>query len=119
MRLQKVLGVTVVALAFVAALTARATAKDLYDVLVPYEASLTGSHIASGHYKIQWQTHSPEATVTLSKDRKVVATAEGKVVDRGKKYLSNEIVYEEKADGTRFIQEIRFKDSTQVIVFQE
>jgi hypothetical protein len=50
---------------------------------------------------------------------KVVATAEGKVADHGTKCLSNEVVFDEAADGGRVIREIRFKGSSEVIEFNE
>jgi hypothetical protein len=119
MKLRKLLGATIVALVSMATVGGKATAKDSHDLLVPYEASVAGRHIASGRYKVECQTHSPEATVTFSKENKVVATAEGKIVDRGETYTHNTVVYDEKPDGSRVIIEIRFRDSSQAIVFQD
>ena len=72
-----------------------------------------------GSYSITWETHSPAATVSFLQKGKVVATAEGKVVDRGTKYPSNEVVFAATADGGRQVQEIRFRGSSEVIVFVE
>ena len=119
MRLRKTLSVTIFAMAFFVAAAAAAKAKDSRNVVLHYDATVAGSHLASGNYNVQWQTHSPEATVTFMRGSKVVATAEGKVVDRGKKYLSNEVVYNLTPDGGRVIQEIRFRGSSEVIVFHE
>ena len=57
--------------------------------------------------------------MTFMHGGKVVATAEGKVVERGSKYDSNQVVYDQTADGARVISEIRFGGSSQVIVFNE
>jgi len=108
-----------IALAFTIAVGAQAKSKDATSVTFTHDAMLVGSHLASGKYNIKWVTHSPEATVTLSQGSKVVATAEGKVVDRGTKYGFDEVMYDHTADGARVVQEIRFKGSSQVIVFNE
>ena len=119
MKMRMIWGLTTMALALIVTAGAQAKAKNSRDVLVPYDGALAGSHLASGRYDVQWVTHSPEATVTFQQSSKVVMTAEGKVVDRGSKYANNQVIYDEKADGARTIQEIRFKGSSEVIVFNQ
>jgi len=119
MKMRKFLGVTMIALAFLVAVGAAAKTKNSRSVLVPYDGSLAGSHLASGRYDVQWVTHSPQATVTFQLDDKVVLTADGKVVDRGVKSANNQVIYDEKPGGSRVIQEIRFAGLSQVIVFNE
>jgi len=112
----------VAAALFVAASVGASTAaqgKDSGTMVLNHEVTLSGSHLTEGAYKVQWQTHSPEATVSILRKNKVVATAEGKVVDRGTKYPSDEVLYNNTADGARTILEIRFRNSSQVIVFNE
>ena len=117
MSVKKALSVTIAAIAFVVAAAAAAPAKDSKDIILHHDATLAGSHLASGNYSVTWQTHSPEATVSFMRGHKVVATAEGKVVDRGRAYSTNEVVYDEDAAGARTIVEIRFRGSSEVIVF--
>jgi hypothetical protein len=119
MKLMKTLSVTMIALAFFVAAGAAAQPKDSRSVLLHYDATVAGSHLASGSYDVRWQTHRPAATVTFLRGSKVVATAEGKVVDRGTTYPSNGVVYDEAGNGARQIREIRFKGSSDVIVFIE
>jgi hypothetical protein len=119
MNLRKSLCTTIVALAFTIAVGAQAKTKDANSMLLHYDATVAGSHLVSGKYNIQWQTHSPEATVSFLRGSKVVATAEGKVVDRGRKYAYGEILYNETADGGRVIKEIRFEGSSEVIEFNQ
>jgi len=119
MKLAKTLSVTIVALAFFVAVGAAARSRDGRSMVLHYDATVAGSHLASGEYDITWETHSPEATVSFMKQTKVVATAEGKVVDRGRKYAANQVVYDQNADGARVIREIRFGGSSEVIVFSE
>ncbi|MGA3326261.1 MAG: hypothetical protein ABSF45_17455 [Terriglobia bacterium] len=117
MKLAKTLSVTIVAMAFFVAVAAAAKPKDYRSVVLHSDATVAGTHLGSGTYSVQWQTQSPEATVSFSQGSKVVATAEGKLVDSGRKYDSNEVMYDEAAGGGRVIREIRFKGSSEVLEF--
>jgi hypothetical protein len=119
MTLKKILRFTMVALAFTIAVGAQAKTKDSKSMILHFDATIAGSHLTSGSYNVQWQTHSPEATVSFSRGSKVVATAEGKVMDKGRTYLYNEVIYDETADGARVIRELRFKGSSEVIEFNQ
>jgi hypothetical protein len=107
-----------VAMAIFVAAGAMAKSKDSRSVLLHYDTVLAGSHLTSGNYDVQFESHNPAAKVTFLRGNKVMATAEGKVVDRGSKYRSNEVVYNVTTDGARVIQELRFKGSSEVIVFE-
>jgi hypothetical protein len=119
MKLRRSTCVTIVAMLICATTVALAKSGGSGTVHLPYDTTLGGSHLASGSYKVQWVTHSPEATVSFMHKSKVMATAEGKVVDRGKRYASNMVVYLHTDNGGREIQELRFEGSSQVIVFKE
>ena len=100
-------------------LAAVAAAKEGKSIVLQENAVVAGHHLKSGDYNVTWQEHSPGATVTFRRDGKVTATAEAKLVDRDKKYSSTEVVFGLTAEGSRQIQEIRFRGSTQVLVFSE
>ena len=119
MKLTKSLSLTLVAIVCFVAAGAAGKPKDLRSLLLRFDATVAGAHLASGNYNVQWQTHSPGATVSFLQDGKVVATAEGNVVDRGTKYQSNEVMFDETADGARVIRELRFKGSSEVIEFNQ
>jgi len=119
MRLTKTLSVTIVALAFFIVAGASAKVKDSGNLDLRFDATVAGAHLARGNYNVRWQSHSPEATVSFLQGSKVVATAGGKVVDRGTKYEDNEVVFDETADGTRVIRELHFTGSSEVIEFSE
>ncbi|MDR3676062.1 MAG: hypothetical protein P4N24_11280 [Acidobacteriota bacterium] len=119
MKLKKSLIVSIVAMGLIVVAGAAAKPKDSKDVVLHHDVTIAGSHLASGNYNIQWQTHSPGATVTFSHGSKVVATAEGKVENRGTKYGANQVVYSEAGNGAHAIQEIRFRGSSEVLVFNE
>jgi hypothetical protein len=116
MKLIKVLSTTLVAIVAMTFFVAAKT-KDSRNMVLYYEATVGGSHLASGPYSVKWETRSPEATVSFVQGNKIVATAPGKLVDRGKKYLANEVVFNMTPDGARTIREIRFRDSSEVIEF--
>ena len=119
MKLREILSVTIVAMAFFVAAGAAAKTKDSRNMLLHYDATIAGSRLGRGTYNVQWQTHTPGATVSFLRGSKVMVTAEGKVVDRGRKYSTTEVVYNESANGAHVIQELRFKGSSEVIVFNE
>ena len=111
------LGASILALALVMAGSASALAGDSHTLKVPYGMMLKGTQLAPGEYSISWVAHSSEATVTVAKKKKVVATAQGRLVDAGKRFTKNAVLYDENADGSRTILEIRLAGSTQAIVF--
>lgn len=100
-------------------MAATAVAKEGKSIVVQHDATVAGHHITSGTYSVIWLDHNPGATVSFEQKGKIVATAEGKVVDRSRKSPSNEIFYGMAADGSRKIQEIHFRGSAQAIVFSE
>jgi len=118
MKFGRIVCTTLVAMAIFVAVGTASKPKDSRNLLVHYDATIAGSHLASGQYDVQVQTHNPAATVSFSKGGKVVATVEGKVLDRGTKYPANQVVYGESANGGHAIQEIRFKGSSEVIAFE-
>lgn len=116
MRFGRNLLVAAFALTFVIGSTAAAKPKGV-RVRLPFNATVAGVQLPRGDYDVQWQTHSPQATVTFEESGKTVATAQGKVVDRGTRYDATQVVFTTAPDGTRRIQEIRFEGLTEVIDF--
>ena len=106
-----------VAILLMAALSA--VAQNARTLKVPYSASVNGKQLAAGEYKVTWETHSPEATVNFSQKKEVVATVEGKWVDRETKYEANAVVYSNNPDGSRTILEVRFAGLKGALVFGE
>ncbi len=113
MKMRKFVILTIITLAMAAA----ASAKDGKSIRLEHDAALAGNHLASGDYTVIWQAHGPSITVSFEKGSRVVATAEGKLVDRPKKNPANEVVYGAAVNGSPEIQELRFRGSTQAIVF--
>lgn len=94
-----------------------ALAKNARSLSLAYPVVVGGSQIAAGDYKVAWEQHSPEATVSFMRGKKVVATAQARWVERNLKYPRNSVIYSAGADGSRGIVEIRFAGMSQVMVF--
>src|SRR5690348_6006306 len=75
------------------------------------------TEITPGYYVVEWATHSPEATVTFSRNGQVLIMASGKMVERDSKSLSDAVVYSNNADGTHTLKELRFAGKKQALVF--
>lgn len=112
-------GTSILVLALVLAASTPALASNSNKVTLQHDMVLKGTALKAGDYAIRWESQSERATVTLSKEKEVLVTAEGQLIDRGTKYRRAAVMYAESADGTRTIREIRFAGSSQVIVFNE
>jgi hypothetical protein len=95
---------------------ASALAKNERRLNISNNASISGTMLRAGNYKVDWVSHSPEATVTFYSGKEAVATVKGKWVDRGSEYKQNAVLYENHADGSRSIIEIRFAGMKQALV---
>jgi len=111
----------VLVLAILICASAGAFAKNVRSLTLQYAATLNGTPVAAGEYSVNWQTHSPEATVTLTgkNGNRVAATAEGRWEERNSKYESDAVVTDKKSDGSRAIIEIRFAGLKGALVFGE
>jgi hypothetical protein len=90
-----------------------------HTVQLANPVTLNGALLAAGRYKVNWESHSPEVTVTFLKDKNVVATAEGRLEERELKYNRDAVIYRVNPDGTMKIIEMRFKNKNRVIVFNQ
>ncbi|MBZ5544925.1 MAG: hypothetical protein LAO07_14795 [Acidobacteriia bacterium] len=95
-------------------------AKNAKTFNLAYAGLLGSARLEPGHYQIAWEAHSPQVTVTVAKNGKdIVATAQGKMVERSTKYQTNMVVYDTKPDGTQVISELRIGGTNKAIVFDE
>jgi hypothetical protein len=102
-----------------ALLGAPAFANGSMTLEIPISAWLGDTQVEKGRYKIAWEEHSPEATITFLKGKQVVATHPGKFVEREKKADRTAVVFRTRADGNEMISEIRIQGSNKVLVFME
>ena len=117
MDIRRYLGTSILAAILLVACGIPALAKNARTLALKRDAVLSGKTLPAGTYVVEWQAHSPQATVEFIQDHKVVFTAAGRVEDRGKKYYPNQVVYDAASDGTNSIFEIRFAGSSEVLVF--
>ena len=131
---RKLFGTLVLALAILSLANVAAFADGSRHVQLNNPASLSGTQLDAGKYKVSWETRSPEVagpskasleanhpdvTVTFSKGNKVLVTAHGRLVDRAGDYNRDAVVYRTNPDGSLTITEIRFRNLKQVIVLDQ
>ena len=93
-----------------------AAAKNSRTISINHAIMLHGKNLPAGKYTVEWQTHSPEATVQFLQKRQLVAATEGRVEQRDKTYDANAAVYETLPDGSVSLLELRFAGSNKVLV---
>lgn len=81
--------------------------------------TLNGTEMTPGFYVVEWVSHSPQATVTFTRNGHVVVTADGKWVERQSKAPADSVVYRTNADGSHTLMELRIGGMKQVLVFGE
>lgn len=96
-----------------------ATAANSRTLSFRTAVKLNGTEMTPGFYVVDWVSHSPEATVTFTRNGKVVATAAGKWVERDMKAPADSVLYTNNADGSHTLKELRFGGMKQVLVFGE
>jgi len=93
-----------------------AAAKNSRTINLNHSIIMQGKNLPAGRYLVEWQTHSPEATVQFSRKHQLIVSAEGRVEQRDKISSSDSIVYDTAPDGTVSLLEIRFAGSNKVLV---
>jgi len=99
--------------------TASAFAKDQHNLTLRHGASINGTTVAAGNYKITWSAESGDPTVNFVKGKENVASAQAKWVDRDTKYSNDQVVYSNDGGTAPKIVEIRFAGKSQVLVFED
>jgi hypothetical protein len=113
------LGVSVFVLALALIASAPAFANNSHKLTLRYDVVLKGTPLQAGDYTVRWENHSSTTTVTVSRKKVVLATVEGQLVERGKRFDRSAIMLDTTADGTRILREIRLAGTTQALVFSE
>jgi len=100
--------------------TASAFAKDQHSITLRHGASINGTTVGAGSYKVTWSAESGDPTVNFVKGKENVASAQAKWVERNTKYSSDQVVYSNDGNGgAPKIVEIRFAGKSQALVFEE
>jgi hypothetical protein len=119
MDVRKYLGTSVLSVALLLASGIPALAKNARTVTFSHDVVLNGTTLPAGKCLVQWETHSPEATVEFVQHHKVLLSTEGRLEERSQGYNRDEVVYNTASDGTMSLVEIRFADSNKVLVFNQ
>jgi hypothetical protein len=94
-------------------------AKNVATFDFPFAGALAGTEVTPGTYQVSWESRSTVATLTIRKGKKVVATTDGKWVERDVTYDKNAVVYDTAGSGLRRIIELRFAHRHQALVVEE
>ena len=103
---------------FVLSIGASALAKGAHRLKLSINASIAGTAIGAGEYKVETTDQNSAVKVTFIQGKNSVATAEGKLVDRGGKFSTSSVVYGEDGKGALRITELRLAGMSQAIVFE-
>jgi hypothetical protein len=98
---------------------ASAFARDQHNLTLRHGASINGTTIAAGSYKVTWSAESGDPTVNFVKGKESVATAQAKWVERNTKYDNDQVVYSNDGGAAPKIMELRFAGKSQVLVFED
>jgi hypothetical protein len=85
----------------------------LQDVVI-----VNGAQVPAGVYELAWESQGPVARVTLSKNGKFVAAAQGVWVKSGAKYKEDAALFRVNSDGSKSLIEIRIAGGAKSIVFE-
>jgi hypothetical protein len=93
-------------------------AKNSRTVVLTRDVVLGGTTLPAGLYVIRWEAHRPSATVEFVRDKKVVLSTPCTFEERGEKYAYDSVVYGGTTNGAMTIREIRFAESSEVLVVE-
>jgi hypothetical protein len=96
---------------------APAFAKNTRQVNFSKAVTINGKLVTPGNYKVSWETHSPQATITFAHKKDVVVTTTGTLVERPTAYANDSVVYSRESDGSFTLVELRFAGSNKVLTF--
>ncbi len=77
---------------------------------------MNGVEVPAGLYELTWEVHNATVRVTLWKDGKFFATAQGAWVKNGSKYPEDAALLRVNSDGSRSLIEIRLAGTERAIV---
>jgi len=82
-------------------------------------ATVNGAEVPAGLYQLSWEAQGSIVRVTLSKDGRFIATAQGAWVKQGVKYTNDAALLRVNSDGSRSLVEIRLGGTKRTIVFSD
>jgi hypothetical protein len=81
--------------------------------------TMNGAEIPAGTYDLSWESQNSKVRVTLWKDGRFFATAQGTWVKNGVKYTGDAALLRVNSDGSRSLVEIRLAGVKKSIVLED
>lgn len=108
----------VLVVVLVLGLALAAVAASTKNVTLRSDASLNGTKLTAGEYKVVVDGDGPDVKVSFMQKGKVIATADGKLVDNGGAPEFSAVVVT-RGDGGSSIQELRIAGMKSKVVFNQ
>ncbi len=80
--------------------------------------TMNGAEVPAGLYGLSWESQNSKVRVTLWKDGRFFATAQGTWVKNGAKYTGDAALLRVNSDGSRSLVEIRLAGVKKTIVLE-
>lgn len=74
--------------------------------------------LAPGDYKVEWTGQGNHVNVNILKGSKVVASTQGKIVERPERASNNEVVIKTLKNKTKTLEEVDFNKRKEALVIQ-
>lgn len=107
------------AIAILLVLSFPACASNSRPFFLRTAVTLAGAEIPAGLYDLSWESHNSTVRVTLWKDGRFIATAQGTWVKNGIKYANDAALLRVNSDGSRSLVEIRLAGVKKTIVLED
>jgi ABC-type nitrate/sulfonate/bicarbonate transport system substrate-binding protein len=86
-----------------------AFAAEKASLTLTHPATVNGTTLKAGDYKLQWDGSGPNVEVSIVQGKKVVATVPAKIVELGSTTQNNAAVMRVNSDGTSTLAGARFE----------
>jgi len=103
------------ALVLLVPLRAFARPKNEHSVVIAESVQVGSTQLKPGTYKVEWEGNGPSLRVSFMENGKTVATAEGKMVDKDRPSLYDDIVVG-TAGKSQTLKEISFRGKKETLV---
>ena len=90
-------------------LASAAFAAEKGSLTLNHPATINGTTLKAGDYKLQWEGSGPNVEVSIVKGKNVVAKVPAKIVDLGSAPQNDAAVMRTNADGTSTLAGARFQ----------
>jgi hypothetical protein len=95
-----------------------ACAKNSRPFFLRTAVTMNGAEVPAGIYDLSWEAQNSKVRVTLWKDGRFFATAQGTWVKNGVKYTGDAALLRVNSDGSRSLVEIRLAGVKKTIVLE-